>query len=934
MIQQIKKMILLCILFLYLPTYAAEVLVGDTNAQQGQSFSFALQEHVQNGAASNFYVAAKPGAGGVNNINNFSIARVNRNKRQFEGFTPEKVKIDGAQNQDNPLFDQGIRALTILDPAEGFGEQVVAVSEQDPSTAYLFLESFNLDTIALASVPNIPDATGMITSGIVRLESTKRSHVFAAAAPAGGIFGDDNSGIAMLVRGFITIKDKDDKQKQIRTFSLVTPRSIRLDTRSSQVAIDSTLATMGQIVSMHWDNALNRLFIGLQVQASGGTTDGARAIVVGRLQKNMLILSSIAPNNAFREGDQSIVGVRGASSQVSIHHVNSMFTSTGLNYLLVVGGNGEPNATKRTVFALPLVNIGTDKNIGTIAQKNAEPQDQFTNAGRFISRNISDTATQPDDMTQANNVTAQVGGGALSAGNIEEIFVRGDTVFVAVGDPVNQGLAGIYFSQALFDENSKIKGWTQWQRAAGTTNNVFGAALDPQEANFICMTGDTINEIKTVTRTTWSDGSENGLLPLNNVLQKTFTKNNGGIQGLIELLPQAPGLNNISLLISTGFSSVTLIESGQVQNQLLVPSAGNDFDAIEEFENGTITQDVQNTTIATISGGILDEVGPITTAEIARNGDTGNTAWLFVGGSGGVAVLSQNDGDGFKPNNGELGAGLNGLKNGMSFKKIGNYRFVRKLINDGTFLYVLTNSKLDRIDLTQGNVGIGDSNPITLACAGNTISPSGSFLDAIISGSFALVASSETLLRVGNGKKITDAINEDDVSWTRIDLTETANPVLQLIAVSQTGRAQDVAKGVGGHIYVCNAYAGNNRSKINRFTVKGIDNTAVQADTFTAFTDLFLQDIPSFFINFGEFKEFVATDGALYFSVRNQNGNQSQVKLTPVTPQARVGVAGVGVRSRKVAVGIEQDSQITTLIRNLASGSILIAGDFGLKVNE
>src|SRR5690606_14554103 len=108
---------------------------------------------------------------------------------------------------------------------------------------------------------------------------------------------------------------------------------------------------------------------------------------------------------------------------------------------------------------------------------------------------------------------------------------------------------------------------------------------------------------------------------------------------------------------------------------------------------------------------------PIIAAELASDGTNG---WLFVGGSHGVAVLSAADGNGWDITTG-LGPDFAGLSAGMSFKQFGSYSFVRKIMHDGDFLYILTDQVLDRIDLTQGNPGLGQFTPVTVALAGELL---------------------------------------------------------------------------------------------------------------------------------------------------------------------------------------------------------------------
>ena len=911
-----------------------QLITGNEQAPEGQSFSFGLQKNVQGFFTAKFYVGAHPSAGGNGDVNEFAIAQVSRGNNKFVALAPQTITLNNVAQQ-NPLFDQGILALDLF----GKKELPLIVTESEPTIVYLFDQFLSPENIHLVSAQKVRDSIANVSAGVVSLASSRKAHVFAAVKPQGGDFGDNDSGIALFVRDFITVEE-DGEQKKFRTFFLVdaptgrqvqNPRAIQLDTRSTTVAIDNRLSNIENVVDMHWDQSLERLYIALQVTAGNNGNDGARAVVVGRLgNNNQLILSSIVPNDAI-QANNNIIAARGANEQVSIHKVKTMFTTTALHYLIVVGGNGAPDGTQKSVFALPLVS-GVNSSAGLIADKDAVPQDTFSQKEpfRIIARNITQAATQPNQMVDADNIAAQVGGGNLAAGNISDIIVRGDTVFALVFQD-NNDKQGVYYSQALFEANGKIKGWTQWQRAVGTVDQIFGAALDPADGSFTLMSGNDENTVNMVKRTVWAEGRNEGLQPLQQALSDEFPQTRGGIQGLCNFLPVTPGLNNISLAIATGLSKVAIIQTGMLDD-VLVPSKGNDFNNIEWFENGAITGDVASKTVI-ISGGVLDELGPIVAAEVACDGNNG---WLFVGGTDGLAVLSQENGDGWDINY-QLGDNLAGLVNGMAFKRVGDYSFVKKLVHDGNFLYVLTDIQLDRIDLTRGNVGIGDIVSVTLATNNNFVAfaNTGGFIDCVISGSFGLLATTAGLFRVGNGSNITTAMAEDEVLWTPVMTPEGIASSIQLLAVSQSGRYQDVAKNAGGHVYVLSAHQGTNQARVNRFAIDGIDNNAVQANTIQPFTDLFVENIPAFLLNFGTFEQRFMTDGALYFVARSQGPNRSLgISATSTISVPRAGVAGVGNRSMVVPIEFASGTQITGFERNVGSGSWLLSGDFGLRVHE
>jgi hypothetical protein len=529
-------------------------------------------------------------------------------------------------------------------------------------------------------------------------------------------------------------------------------------------------------------------------------------------------------------------------------------------------------------------------------------------------------------MTQATDVAAQVGGGLLTAGPIVNIIVRNDTVFAFVGNET----PGMYSSQAIFDASGKVTSWTQWQRAAGTTDNIFGATLNPFEGNFILASGTTADTVNTIKKTIWSNGSPESLQPLTEILD-TALPADGGAQGLQTFLPNTPGLHNIAALAAGGIGTVVLAQTGLQDNLtgIITPTAGPDFNNMISFENGTVTSNVNAKTVI-ISGGALDNVGPITALEIAA---TATNGWLFAGGSNGLAVLTHPNGTGWNPAT-QLSNNLTGLQTGMTFKKVGTYTFVKKLISDSNFLYVIAHDKVDRINLATSDFST-DSLDITTIYSPSKETANG-ILDGIFSQALGIIATTDDLLRIGDNKDVRTITNESDAQWTPIALGENAGAPTALYTVTQTNRAQDITKNSSGHFYVLTANVGLNQSRINRCAVNPLGTTdPVSSTTVQPFDDLFVKNIPSFLLSFGEFRSNFATDGALYFATRNQNVIIPPIAmLTPATLEPRVGVADVGDRSTLININFGQGTEINYFARSQASGSWIAAGNFNTQVLE
>jgi len=925
----------------------AVLIQGDKNAPEGQTFSFPVKENIlsKNGT---FY----EGANEIVIDNEFSLSRLIPGTTAFAPLTPATVNINGTPDVENPLFGAKIIALGLLEKEVGYfiDDLPVVVSENKPATVYLFDDITTAGKITLVPSADVHDANGNVSNGIVDLTTNVKSHVFAAAKPNGGEFGQINSGIALLARGTVEVPTEDEKSVKLRAFgevnahtgSMINPVALRLDPTSQAIKIDSDLFNIVQNhVAMHWDSSLERLFVGLQTTASSSSDDGTRAVAVVKFIDNGAIeLETIAPDTLFVSGDTTnIIGARGANQRVSIHTLQTMWTSTALNYLIVVGNVGDPASTQQSVFALPLVNTGDSR--GVIANKNAQPQNLFKNSviPRFFARVISEPATTPDEMTHATDVAAQVGGGNLLAGPIGNIIVRDDTVFAYVGE----NTPGVYSSQAIFDASGKITAWTQWQRAAGTTDTIFGAALVALEGKFILASGTTADTVNTIRRTVWSNGSPESLQPLTTIFDETFNSHDGGIQGMQPFPTLTIGLNNITVLAAGGIGTIALAQTGTINNNgIVTPTTGSDYNNIASFNEGTITSNVNAKTVL-ISGGALTNVGPITALEIGGNVQAGvhPNSWFFVGGSDGLAVLAQEDGTGWNTLT-ELGNNFSGLTSGMRFMNIGDYRFVKKLIYEGdlvnyNFLYVITHSKIDRINLDTSNFATNTLDITTIATIGNNgVSRRGGFLDGIFSQALGVIATTDQLLRVGNNKDIRTITSQEDADWTPVAIGENAGAPTALYTVTTTNKPQDITRNIGGHFYVLTADAGLNQSRINRFAVNSLGaNEAVNATTIQAFDDLFVKNIPSFLLSFGEFRSNFATDGALYFATRNQNVVLAPVvMLTPAHPVPRVGIGNVGDRSMPVAINFQQGTDINYFGRNPASGSWIAAGNFNTQVLE
>ncbi len=933
--------ILLCIL----PTMMHSAIVVKGNTEGPTSFTFSIGSHARNASGGTAYVGAlKPGVAGE-----FALARTFDNMPCFDPFAFEKATINCMADQDNPLYNAAITQLATFPIPENMGRVSffpIAVTQDCP--ADLFVINGKVGTcVSMLALSNIKDADpsgGQTTREIIGVQpyvssSGQTESVFAAVKPDDSDdFGQPGSGVA--VAPFVTI-DVNEKAQTVLTQINADPDSILsvtvaiaspLDVTSASLKIDNDLVSIDNIIDMYYSTRLQRLYVALKVQGGPNASDGARGIAVGRLVDRKLTFAQIAPDDVFTNANK-IVGGTGANTQVSIHNVRTMFTSTALDYLIVVGGNGAPDDTQQMVFALPLVDTllttSNEQTQGTLANVNVSPDDLFTNNNEdpcqvnpqlFRGRVFPEPATEPDQVFTNTDVQAMVGGGPLPYGPITDINVSGDAIFVSVADALNDEKPGLFYSQALFEDTGVIAAWTPWQRVAGTTDKAFGLSYEQELGSFSWLTGAIDQAIKTVKRTQWGMGSEQGLADLANVIAGLLPQDCAGVQGFFNLPSNTPGLFDISAFIATGLQQVVLIESGQVDNGVLCPNGGDFHTDLQQFTDGQITQNfpVGDVRVVSISGGALADIGPMSAAALGVN-DSTQQGYLFVGGACGLAVLAQANGNGWSTIIG-LGKNFNGLIDGMRFITLDDYCFVRKLIYDEGFLYVLTDTRLDRIDIAASDFGTGTLSVVTVATLDDIQSePNGTLLDLVVSGKFALLAASTGLYRVGDDADITTATNNTDVDWTQVVIPEGISVVQFLQAISSTIQPNGLAKNAIGNLYINDAYRGLDVSHINRYRVESVLSMPISDCTIEPLPDIRIKDILTAFRVFSGFRNMILYDGTDLFSSRDRMQTSSPV-----------------VFNRKIILPLDiaDASTVSSIVRSSASGAWLISGDFGLRVNE
>jgi len=296
------------------------------------------------------------------------------------------------------------------------------------------------------------DKDGQETAGIVDIAANQQ-YIFAAVRPNGGDFGDNDSGIAvvkienpcrcMLRKRFILTQTA--AQNENGTDTGIKAKNV--DQTTEELYINEQPSSIGDNAVLHWDEPLQRLYIGLkEITSSDSANAGVRSVIVARTNENdSLSFSAIAPDGAFTSGEtDEIVGVLAESEKIGVHHLGVMHTSTQRDYLIVNGGNAEGDTVPgNVVYALPLYNDPSDPDLhGTLAIPLSTSHDQAVVVGQYP------LPLETDKV-------------------ISDMVVLGDAVYVSTEEAQDENNdPGIFYSQAMFDEDGIIFAWTPWTKRA------------------------------------------------------------------------------------------------------------------------------------------------------------------------------------------------------------------------------------------------------------------------------------------------------------------------------------------------------------------------------------------------------------------------------------------------------------------------------------
>lgn len=930
---------------------------------------------------------------------------------------PQFTKFNGAENTANPLYNSAIAQAklgvsTIVCTVSG-DQRLFAIPQStlaaDGST------STTLATEALNSAAGTP-ATAITTISVnqpEKLTNAPVSSAILAAVQDAGLFGSagNNSGIALAqvkaeenpptLELFDTVAGgQGNRAAQLDVTMGVISATTGDPASPAQPATRLAIAPAALCINQY---TFPYFYAGFSAQSSNTAGYGARSLALGNMLTGIITYTPITPFSAFNGQANCIVATGIPNSPVYAIDATTLQTTTWLNYLVVLGGDSANNTNyNKTIYALPLVSDATaSATTGTLAKVDQEP----TTAAQGV-RYLTQAATAVGDLyTSADiapyNPSPLVGGTQLPLPDVQvdpadneypsSITASGDAIIASIeGAYTGVRAPGAYLSHAIFDQNGMVHGWTRWQRVAGTNNQIHAAFFDAARANYWYLSGNTAasNDFNTVYSTSWGQSSLGYSSDLVQYITDQFTieipdqQSTGGVQGLasfvVDPAVNTSGITNGCSLVALGVGQI--IYAFTATRDVVATTAWcnpttNLTDHIATSDDDTFPT-VTDPNLAganliyNITGPVLRELKALSATDTVTDND--GYYWLVVGGVGGIAILQDGAGNGWAF--GDYPANLRFIAFGDEDHDLS---FTLKIVHDNAGnMYVLTPEKLFRIPVSAANFDPANLNPTIETIATLTdldISSRGSFLDIIVTGPLALLATSNGLFRTGNGKNVRTSTSAADVEWTAVSLPQGLTTINQLTFASRDNTMNGILQ--GGQVYVLESYAGYNQARVHRLFVNipvG-DGTIIDNDSVQVVLDYFTRDsvpnpVPAYFLNFGGFRNNFDTNGAAFINTRPLNApyepteltaeeqvdanleNPPTLKYAPNTTPLSTLVNGQGYHagtpfshtSKRLGTNLQTfnalpsiyTGYVSRILSDGGSGTYFVGGDFGLALNE
>lgn len=801
----------------------------------------------------------------------------------------------------NPLLGQEFSAVSFL------GKYVTVVKATAPRFVYLIQSVFFSDGAALGRVSvegtsTINELDLGVTHQVKALAGSGLGTLFIANAQ--GTFGTDSSNISFAA----TSTSHAELNGQTTSLVAMIKQADEAVTLSTPVLIagGSDLETIGSSVTMYPSpmTAL-QVYVGLDVNAPAGAAQAVGLCTATAVSKTETVVASIEfgsvlPDSVASAGLQTPVSAS-ANRRVVVSDVTATMTSTGLSYLVTGRYDG---IGSQSIYAMPMVTMSSDASQNGMIADFSSIDQTFEIVGRSYRVQGFDTvisdATQIDIESSDAVISTrlQVGGGSvpLPTGQfVQQIVAQGDSVFITIQNAFGiDTTPGMFKSQALFDAQGRIMTWSPWQRVAGTDDQMLFAMKNQYTDATMYVSGANSDTIK---QSTWN--SNTALTSFIGSINDSMPLSDGGVQGLVPVSNHTTGLTETPLVIATGSSDVVISQTGSISS-------------------GNLIIDSPQTTI-TLNDSLGLDVGSIVTSSFA---DNGTSRWLFMGGDAGLSVLSDDT----------TGITFTGIltdltlltATGMSCKTLGSFKFVKKVVADQNFIYILTIDAVYRIDLvaTKFTLTTPTALDAEIVMQASTIGSFASCLDMVIDNNLMILGTTQGLYSVD----LTTSLPATPVSIT---VPGGLSTISKLFTISNNANFnQEFYE--SSNLYVLTINFGVQQARLNRFTISNGVVAPIQ--------DQLLQGQNGPLLIFDYMSNDIFIDGSFGFATSYRIGSLvPTVKYLEST--LRAGTSSVrdllpGSTANLSIAAVVSSLGITGIARDYASGSLMLSANFGLLTDS
>jgi hypothetical protein len=383
-----------------------------------------------------------------------------------------------------------------------------------------------------------------------------------------------------------------------------------------------------------------------------------------------------------------------------------------------------------------------------------------------------------------------------------------------------------------------------------------------------------------------------------------------------------------AMMVALGTSKVALIQTGEF--------VGGEFKPVTTFN---MTGDNQNVFVfdATTSP-VLGTIAPLTCVELSRIGSADNSGWLFVGGRGGLAVLSLNvTGNGFTSDtNGGGGLTALGKATATTFPGGGSWSFkqltpqnvansferTRKLSAAHGVLYDMTFNALYSfaMDAVKFNApAVNNLNESVLAIPANTK------LNDMLLAEGATAADDRVLLATTKGIALTGPA---PLAVTIVN-TGLSSPVMARFAyLGQNSKTTSSF----GNLYALVQNLLSDKDSTYRFDVNANGANPLAADRVYAIKEA--GSTPTqykSYIDFDQARSGILPTGTFLYSTRSEDFGETEfLKLHKISDTTTI----TSDLTNNLDVETETNVLVDGLVREGATGTLMLPADWGVRVNQ